>query len=267
MRTVAPILFLLLAGTAAVQAQKREIRIRNVRTSMIDKIIEITYDITGPANGSTHVVDLAVVDNKGHVIYPDSVSGDVGAGVTAGEEKRIIWEIYKEFDVVHGDFTPRLTLDAGENKKQVRGPEYAALSLLLPGLGDYFVADVKEMKIKPYYKTAFAAGMLALSWTAIRNREVIPPVMNPPGWYYTMNSPDPIYINHEWLQTIEQTDYWLFQYDAEIFLGVGVATWLFDVIWVARKGTLNNRVRKGIPGQLSLLPAPQGLLLSYRITL
>ena len=120
------------------------------------------------------------------------------------------------------------------------------------------------MKIKPYYKTAFTAGMLGLSWAALRNRHEIPPVMNPPGWYYTMHSPDPIYIDHEWLYEVARTDYWLFPYDAEILLGIGIGSWLFDVIWVARKGVENNKIRNSVLEHVSLVPAHRGLLLCYR---
>jgi len=264
MRSLPLILFLALAIPGVAHAQGKNHLIRNVRTTMTGRDVEIRYDLAGPRDGSPHTVDLAVVDNRRNVVYPDSVTGDLGAGIMPGEGKLITWEIYKEYDAVNGDFTPRLILDAGVTRNKGRGPEYAALSLLIPGLGDYFVADVKEMKIKPWYKTAFTAAFLGMSWAAFRNRDVIPPVMNPPGWYYTMHSPDPVYIDHEWLQVIEKTDYWLFPHDAEVFLGVGAAAWLLDVVWVARKGALNNRVRKGIPGQVSILPARQGFMLCYR---
>ena len=39
----------------------------------------------------------------------------------------------------------------------------------------------------------------------------------------------------------ESTDYWLFPYDSEIFLGIGIAVWVTDIVWVARKGVQNNK--------------------------
>jgi len=264
MRKLPGILIHIFVGCSMLSAQNSVPQIENIRMDMTDNQLEIWYDITGSPAGTLHQVDFVVVDNMGNIIVPDSVSGDVGSSVVAGNDHMIVWEIYKEFDVVYGDFSPRLTIDATDNKRQLRGPEYAALSLLVPGLGDYFVADVSEMKIKPYYKTAFTAGILGLSWAALRNRHEIPPVMNPPGWYYTMHSPDPIYIDHEWLYKIALTDYWLFPHDAEILLGIGIGSWLFDVIWVTRKGVENNKIRNSLLEHVSMVPVHRGLLLCYR---
>jgi hypothetical protein len=246
-----------------LNAQNTTARIENIRTEMTGKSMVIKYDIANTSAETYHRIDLAVIDNKGNAIYPDSVSGDRGPLVPGGMDKMIVWELYKEFDIVYGNFTPRLSIDAADTRKGMQGPEYALLSLLLPGLGDYFVADSKQMKLKPYYKTAITAGFLGLSLASYLNREVIPPVMNPPGWYYTMQSPDPVYIDHEWVWQIERTDYWFFQYDAEVLLGIGIASWLFDVIWVARQGVVNNRVFHSIKNHMALIPANKGLMLSY----
>ena len=251
-----------------ISAQDSPARIENIRTEMTGKTMQLKYDITRSSPGSLHQVDFVVLDNRRNAIRPDSISGDVGSAISAGHDKSLLWEIHKEFDVIYGDFHPRLIIDIAENKRHIRGPEYAALSLLIPGLGDYFVADVKSMKIKPYYKTAFTYGILGLSWAAYKNREEIPPVMAPPGWYTSADTPpgeDYIYIDHYWEKEPASTDYWLFPYDSEIILGIGIASWLFDVIWVARKGVVNNRVRNSVLGNLSLAPNSQGFQLAYRL--
>ena len=53
--------------------------------------------------------------------------------------------------------------------------------------------------------------------------------------------------------------------DSEIILGMGIASWLFDVIWVARKGAVNNRIYNNVLGHMSVLPVHEGFMLSYRI--
>ncbi|MFH0758809.1 MAG: hypothetical protein V2B15_16085 [Bacteroidota bacterium] len=253
----------IISACLCMRAQNSTARIENVRSEMTGKSLVIKYDIVNSSPGTYHQIELMVIDNKGKAIYPDSVSGDTGPLIPGGTDKIIVWELYKEYDVVYGNFTPRLIIDAGNHRKNTRGPEYATLSLLLPGLGDYFVAESKQMKFKPYYKTALTAGFLGLSLASYLNREVIPPVMNPPGWYYTMQSPDPVYIDHEWVWRIERTDYWLFQYDAEVLLGIGIASWLFDVIWVARQGVVNNRMFHSIKDHVALVPGCNGLMLGY----
>ncbi|MEN8157995.1 MAG: hypothetical protein ABFS10_13675, partial [Bacteroidota bacterium] len=98
------------------------------------------------------------------------------------------------------------------------------------------------------------------------NREEIPPVMMPPGYYQSGESPEPyIYIDHEWMKEPATTKPWLFPYDTEILLGIGIASWLFDVIWVARRGVENRKIEKSLLGNVSLIPGHQGVLLSYRI--
>lgn len=257
----------ILAYCFSATAQDSGARIENIRTTMTKNALVVTYDLVNTER--THHVAFVVVDDRGNAIHPDSVYGEVGAGISAGKSKSITWEIYKEFDVVHGNFTPRLILDPSEGRKHSGGPAFAGLSLLLPGLGDYFVADPRKMQIKPYYKTAFTAGVLGLSWAAKRKRQEIPPVMAPPGYYLSADAPegeDYIYIDHEWMKEPGYTDYWLFPYDAEIILGIGVASWLFDVIWVARKGAVNNRVHRQVLDHLSIVPVREGamLRLSYR---
>ena len=265
MRKFPNILILLFAFSPVVLSQKSVARIENIRINMTDNYLEVKYDISGSTKGTVHQVDFAVVDNAGNIVTPDSISGDVGPYVIAGNDKQIVWKLNKEFDVIYGNFTPRLSIDVDNTRNHMRGPEYAFLSLLLPGLGDYFVADSKQLKFEPYYKTAVTAGFLGLSLAAHIKREEIPPLMNPPGWYYTMQSPDPVYIDHEWLLEIAKTDYWLFQYDAEILLGIGLATWLFDVIWVARRGVENNKIYNSVLEHVALVPVSNGLLFSCLI--
>lgn len=251
------------AGLTILQAQNSTTRVENVRTQMTGKSLVVWYDIVGPSSESYHNIDFVVVDNKGNAIYPDSVSGDFGPLIAAGRDKKIVWDIYREFDVVYGNFTPRIIIDAGAHRKHSRGPEYAALSMLLPGLGDYFVADAKQLKIKPYFKTAVTAGILGLSWAAYRERVDIPAVMAPPGWYLSAGSIDYVYFPDGYMSKPASIDYWLFPKDAEIILGIGIASWLFDVIWVTRKGVVNNRIYNSVKGHVALLPAREGLMLHY----
>jgi hypothetical protein len=271
MKRAAVVAILLFDCFLQTRAQAEEAKIVNIRTEMTERALVIRYHLASPDPKSLHEVFLTVVDNRGNAVRPDSVYGDLGTSVAAGPDKTITWEIYKEFDVVYGNFTPVLTLDPASGRKHAGGPEYAALSLLVPGLGDYFVADPKNLVIKPWQKTAFTAGMLGLSWLALNKRVEVPAVVMPPGWYYYYPTPDAsyveqIYIDHEWVSEPARTEYWLFNHDAEIIFGIGIASWLFDAIWVTRKGVVNNRVRRSVFHQTSLIPARGGFYLTYTIT-
>jgi hypothetical protein len=268
MKKLPGIFLCIILDCALLSAQDSPARIENIQTEITGKTMVVRYDITHSSPGNRHQVDFVVLDNRKNALCPDSITGDVGPAVAAGMDKEVTWEIYKEFDVVYGDFHPRLVIDVNNNKRHSRGPEFAALSLLLPGLGDYFVADVNELRIKPYYKTLTTAGILGFSWVTYSKREEIPPVMAPPGWYASADAPPGekyVYIDHYWEKEPASTHYWLFPHDAEIILGIGIATWIFDVIWVARKGAVNNRVRNSVLEHLSFAPGSGGFQLAYRL--
>jgi hypothetical protein len=244
---------------------QQKARIENIRTHMTDKALVVDYDLQGTEE-VYYRVDFSVVDNKGNAIRPDSVIGDLGSNVSAGEDLRITWEVYKEYDVIYGSFKPVLVLDKGMAHK--RGPEYALLSLIVPGLGDYFVAEPANMVIKPWCKTAFTASVLGLSYLAKQKRVEVPELWAPPGYYLSADAPpgeDVLYMPDGYMIEPAKTDYWLFPYDSEIILGIGIASWMIDVLWVTKQGMINNRVRKTIPGTAAILPIRDGILLSYRL--
>jgi hypothetical protein len=253
-------------GVNYLSGQKYNPHVENVSMEVLDDRIKLTYDIAGSRIGKLHRVELIVIDNMGNIILPDSVSGDVGAEIEAGRSKTVTWEIHKEYDVVYGGFEPRIILDGTENQVMYGGPSNLMLSMIVPGLGDYFVADRKQMKIKPYQKTVFTYGMLGLSLAASLSREYIPPVMAPPGLYWTLG-PDGVkqyeYKDEWWVKEAESTDYWLFPYDSEVFLGVGIAVWITDIIWVARKGVQNNKIRNSIMDHISLVPSNKGVFFTF----
>jgi len=269
MNKLTGIILCILVSSSYLYSQNSRGLVKNIRTEMQDNHLEIRYDITKSPEGSLHQVDLVMVDNMGNIVQPDSIYGDVGGGVEAGRDKLIVWEVYKEYDVIYGDFVAKVVLDPSDNRKHTGGPEYALLSLLVPGTGDYFVSNWKEGGIKPYYKTAFTVGTLGLSLAAYLNRATIPPIMAPPGYYLSADAPPGeklLYIDHYWEKSPASTDYWLFQHDAEILLGIGIASWLIDVFWVTKKGIQNNRIRTEVIDNLSLVPYRQGMMLSFKKT-
>ncbi len=269
MKKLLTLLFIVCFMGPVILGQKQKARIENIRMDFTDNRFEIEYDITGSDTGRLHQIDLYVIDNIGKVVFPDSLEGDIGAGVPPGGDKRITWDIYSEYDVVYGSFDPRIVLDGTTKYGLKGGPSNALLSVLVPGLGDYFVADQRKMKIKPYYKTAFTYACVGMGLTAAFNRNQVPPVMGEPGWYLEpIPTGDGLRVwievyRENWIEEPGYTEYWLFRYDAEFFLGVGLAAWIIDVIWVAREGVKNKKVKTEIFNNLSLVPEKQGLALHF----
>ena len=72
-----------------------------------------------------------------------------------------------------------------------------------------------------------------------------------------------VYKDDWWVTVPEQTDYWLFRYDAELFLGIGLAAWITDVIWVARRGKRNNQIRSTLYDHLTLIPFRNGIMINF----
>ena len=141
------------------------------------------------------------------------------------------------------------------------GPEKMFFSLLVPGLGDYFVANSREMKFKPYMRLASVAGFLVLGYGASNDR-----------WVEYNES---IIIRREyvygqgWIQKEEtirlagDTNYKYFKHDAEILYTLGAAIWLADVFWVLNKGYHNKILNTSMKNSsMTLSPTPGGAALT-----
>ncbi len=252
-----------------VLGQKNRARVENIQMDFISNRVEIDYDIVNSKSDKLHEIEFYVLDNRGGVVFPDFLRGDIGSGISPGRDKKIIWDIYTEYDIVHGNFNPKIILD-GTGKFGVKGgPSNALLSLLVPGLGDYFVADHRKMRIKPWTRTITSYAFVGMGLASYKNRQHFPEVIGEPGYYpkYIMlDNGKHIWIE-EWRDDIildpAYTEYWLFKYDAEVFLGVGLCVWLVDIIWVTRQGIRNNKIKNKVFNDLTLVPVRQGMALSY----
>jgi len=93
------ILCLVLQGTPflEVRAQDR-VRVENVRYEVFEEKIDVYYDLMGPANEEYEVtLSLRRESDKALTYTPKALVGDVGIGRFAGKDRKISWEIQKEF--------------------------------------------------------------------------------------------------------------------------------------------------------------------------
>ncbi|MFC2111181.1 hypothetical protein ACFLQ5_01875, partial [Bacteroidota bacterium] len=214
--------------------------------------VVVKYDIVKSKPGNVFNILIYFSDEYyTKLYYPENTFGDIGNKVSGGLNKTIIWDIKKDMNVISGNIIPNVLFANSNFEKNMGGPYNAFLSLAVPGLGDYFIADHKKMKFKPYYKTALSLGCITLGIISAqkRYREVYwsPPhietiyVRHWTGTHWTFLHEDKLFPGR-WVEG-EMKNY-LFPGDAETLIGVGAAIWLIDVFWVASKGKKNITNKK-----------------------
>jgi len=236
------ILGLLLLTSANLFAQ-RIAKVKNVEIGVQQNKALIHYDIKSSGKGSGHSVHLKFLDNQYNLITPNTLSGDVGANISNGINKTIEWDVTNDFQLLSSEIRPVLFVD-GVSKEfsSPGGPGNAFFSILMPGLGDYFVADHRLMHFKPYLRTISSLGLIGLGIYAGNQRYLAE------GQYKTVLVVSSIYGGspNRYKEIYEEGDqqYWLFKGDSEIFISLGAAIWLADIIWVLARGTNNKNFLK-----------------------
>jgi hypothetical protein len=242
------ILGLLLFTSAVIFAQKIA-KAKNVELGIQQNKALIHYEIKSSGKGSGHSVHLKFLDKQYSLITPNTLSGDVGPNISNGINKTIEWDITNDFQLLSSAIRPVLFVD-GVSKEfnSTGGPGNALFSVLMPGLGDYFVADHRLMHFKPYLRTISSLGLIGLGIYAGNQR------YHDEGQYITVlavryipgaSSPE------RYKEIYEEGDlqYWLFKGDRELFISLGAAIWLADIVWVLAKGTNNKNFIKELQRQ------------------
>ena len=234
-----PLLLLILIPVFSF-SQESLIKDINLDVKNSDEII-INYNLIDSQKIS-HFVDIVLIDNQNNIYIPENTFGSVGSNVKNGKNT-ISFSLLDQSFPLDQELTPSIIL----NHKIKNGPNASLLSALIPGLGDYYVENPKNMVIKPYFKTLAVGGMLALAFIAESKKEDVIYYQDstwvPEGYYsYRWR---PAHYNVETYKT-NPKDYWLFKNDKEVFIGVAAGIWLFDIFWVYAKGQQNNRIREAL---------------------
>ncbi len=129
------------------------------------------------------------------------------------------------------------------------GPDAALYSMILPGLGNYFVKDSKEMIFKPYMKTISVAALFILANIANNKRENYISYTKD-IWveerYVKYVGYVPAHYETQEFRNENPNNYWLFNNDKEIFLGAAISIWVFDIFWTLNKGSLNRNIKNAL---------------------
>jgi len=227
----------------------------------------IHYEIKTKNPVTTHRVELQFLDDSYNLIKPSPsmLSGDIGPVIPADKDKTIIWDITNDMQLLGSRVTPVLFVN-GKSKQfnNTGGPGNAWLSLLIPGLGDYFVADQNMMTFKPYMRTLSSLGLIGLGLYAgsqrtyeIEVRRYIKPDA------YRFQGDDRFKIKEVEGDPI---NCW-FKGDKEILLIAGATIWAADILWVLAKGTNNDKFLKSSSGgsdfKLGYLPGGASFQYAY----
>lgn len=257
----------LLLITPANLMSQRLAKVKNIDLGVEQNKAIIQYDLKSSDKSSMHSVQLKFLDKEFNLVTPVSLSGDFGSHVYCGTEKAIKWDILSDQELMGADITPVIFVD-GVSKEFNRagGPGYAALSLLIPGLGDYFVADHRMMKFKPYLRTLSSLGLIGLGIYADQQRYLTDgqyiSVLRADSWRYTGFD--------RYVDVWEEGEYqyWLFKGDKELFITMGAVVWISDIIWVMVRGSNNKKFLKELNkgSEFSLGYQNGGMGFKYNLT-
>ena len=209
-------------------SQDTKARFENIDFYVVDEKIVVSYDLVKTSPQETFEVSLEFVNENNEIIVPATVEGDVGYNIKGGKAKKIYWDVFSDMDEITGEIKPRLNIISVD--RIYGGPANALYSVIVPGLGDYKTAPSSEMIIKPYYRTIAAYGLVGY------------------GIYERINS-NKKYDDYENSTNRSEFDDLYSQansanHRAQIAMGLGLAAWTFDVVWVIVKGAKNNKENK-----------------------
>lgn len=225
------LLIIFLPAGNTVLGQRPEIR--NIDFNIQHSRLVIDYDLVSESAEPQNVL-FFLWDDSYSVLVPRTIFGDVGDSVEPGAAKQITWDIVQDNHLLAGRLRPRLVLsDDFFNRGGSRSVLY---SFLVPGLGGYFVADHRSMKFKPYMRTLSSVSFLSLGIYASGKR-----------------TRESLYSDRVNLRTGQTENlfygygsynHWLFPNDNFVFLSLGAAIWIYDIIWVANRGGRNDKLRR-----------------------
>ena len=198
----------------------------NAKITDVDFLVEggnivVKYCIRDYLPGEIFFIRLTFVTGDNKIIEPKTLAGDVGPGIPGGD-KLIVWDIGKDRLEITGTLKAVVTIasssfvksDQSEfqskpKEKQLGGPAYAGLSMILPGTGGYFVEKNKARAV--IFNILGAVVLTAVITSSIE-------LSNDPTNDQTETSRNQAVIAY-------------------------VAIWVTDVIWVTYKGFKNQKAR------------------------
>jgi formylglycine-generating enzyme required for sulfatase activity len=150
---------------------------------------DITYDVDD-ADGDTLTISVQISDDGGQTftVPAKTFSGDIGAGIRPGKNKRIVWDAGKDLTEFYDmDFRAKVIADDGKKSDEIIWEKDGAKMRLIPAgkfsMGsndgdsdekpvhtvyvDAFYMDVYEVTVGQYKKFIQATGHRAPNWSDV----------------------------------------------------------------------------------------------------
>lgn len=226
MRIFSPLYFMLIMVPQAMPGQTN-VKITDVNFWLDNKQIIVEYNIVNGSPDDRFTIGLKFVTENDQVIIPKSVTGDIGKNIEAGKGKTISWDFVTDRLAFSGNLKAVITVIP--SLAHSGGPEYALLSLVVPGLGGYFV---EKNKVRSIITTIGTVGLM--TYGIIEKTKA--------NRYYTD------YKSSSDIQDIRMLYDKANSAHHKYFIATRIAAmvWIADIVWVAYRGSRNKNEKKPV---------------------
>jgi hypothetical protein len=200
-------------------------QITDVDFHLEDRYIVVNYNLVGSLPNEEMTIELKFLTDKNETIIPKSVNTDIGTKIFGDGSKAIQWDIVADNVVLSGNIKASVTITS--SKILFRGPGNAFLSILIPGLGGYFVDKNDARSVLTTLSTIGLVGygiyekLQANKYYADYNASIVP--LDIQDFYTKANGAQNKYF---------------------IATRVAAGIWALDIIYVTFKGLHNRKKAK-----------------------
>lgn len=185
-----------------------------------DKII-VSYDLINCPDDELYDIKLKVNGSINNSFDAFTLTGDINK-IKEGANKKIEWNVKKDLPELIGRFQVIVEIVRTYSTKITMGPSHAFKSMLLPGLGDFYIGESN----RGILTTTLFIGSVYLAFGSYAS------LKESKNNYYSSISEDEIDKYYK----MAKSDLFYTQ----LLLGVATAIWLEDVIYVTIKGIKNR---------------------------
>jgi len=215
------------------------VKVKNVYLERDGSFIIINYDLECEDSTEGFDVDIYFVDDRYNTYAADVLTGDVGKGVKPGNGKVIRWNLIEEYGSFTGVIRPVILVNNEYVNHPLKGPKYALMSVMMPGLGTMFVNDPDDMIFKPAMRGASTYGLLLMGYIASARRYTTGTYL--PKRIESVDGGRPRWKPAEWID--KEVHYWMFRGDKEVFYSLAAVIWAADIFQVIGKGGQNEKLQ------------------------
>lgn len=211
-------------------------KIQNVRITTEGDKVAVYYDLDDYSTRRTYTIDIKFQSTT--EITPFALSGDVGEGVLGGKDRKIVWDLYQDIDGLQGNLKAQVSIKGKD--KYYAGPSALMLSVLYPGLGDYFVRENKAVGI--LYNIAVPALLLGSVNSYSKGRDMR---SGYPNSYSESRLEDDYFSMRNGIERLEKETGDKREKElgkANAMLIAGVSLWVLDIVMVGIKGKKNRQI-------------------------